>query len=968
MKLRQKLAMVLAAAMAITTTAPVVTNAATWNHTQYIVADQTYSNELLINFNSLLSNTGNASTSAALTIRNGYVIQVSGSDMDFNWNQMWADIQNNNSSSSIYNNNVHPIQIYGVREGMVEGQEVLLYSTNSSHEAVYGGDYASYQTPAYWSTLRNGYDYLVVRGLVDVVESTGLPVDEDLYQHAEVTLVYAGDDDEFEIVIGQSTGSIWQNDQISIPLYYTADSGTPAVTVSTRADILPIDTGSYSPSIYSTVSTDPFYLDMGDMASLSVDGGYINDITLEEVAVESIINSIATTDVTDRYTINGTKYSKYNDYAYDYVELIKFELKTSGLEFRNGVYLEGDYGFTNAMFTNTGDEAGTYVVLSNDDEIRILVRHDAVFGNDGTVGSNGAEIFNRNGQRGDIVIAGIGVVPEGRNDGEDGTVVKIKVTSDFLDTETYSVATLNDFNTVLICDDPVDIVAGKDDAKVTFNINEVVPKAINTGDEITFDLNKGFIGKIQEIYRDEYYSNTLAWGSVTFADAIGDVDNSGRFHMHEGIVVDPLHDTELYSDELRTLAIHDGWDVGLTSFDDLIELPDELVLVGLNIDDDGFIVGFDVMASADFDSVDDPEEMEITINLGGRLGEEGNVYLTAVNRGFDEDLVVKVGEITSPVIAVAEETVILESGMRMQAGGKIVITEEYEAMFQKVGNNKFTIAVESKGVDDGIRIEDATVIIDGFQANYDIEDGAIIIEVIRESDGDLASVTIQDIIFTSTNVTPQGQYDIEIFGDAINDHAVLVYGSDDYLGSNEDFAEGYGGSIGKHRKGSYSDLYRITLEEFIQVGTDVRTNAVETTINWRTGATTVNGEKVDLLVEPFVSSNGRTMVGIRDIATFFNIPASQINFFNQPVDGFIYGQPVSAGTGIVQIINGGTIVTFVNGSNIAIAGSQTLYMDEVMQIVDDRSYAPIRYVGEALGLTVTIDEANTTATFKNTAN
>ncbi len=888
MKLRQKLAMVLAAAIVTTSVFPVATQAASWNHVQNVVAGNTYNNTLSVGFNSFFNNVSGTTTAGSITvadtIQNGYVINVDASDLTFDW------------------------------EAMAKKADAhKLYANGTSEELT--GD---------WSvdSRLNSGDVIVFKGYGTVVESTGIEVD---YDHAEISVVYFGEDDEMQIVIGNGTGHIYSNDYINVDITYVAKEGNPSVTVSQRGS-LPISTGTISVTALDAVTTNPFFFDMGDQATISVDGGALNDITLEEKAAEALWQSLLNLDSKHYVTSAGNKFeysvdaeTGENNLDNAYVELIKFELRTSGLEFRGLPSLKGDYGFNNLDINK-----GHYEIIGNKDEIRVLVHVNSI-----------EEAFaNSNNQRGDVVIKGLTVVPEGRNDGEDGTVVKVRVSSHFLDTATYDAAVIRDFTTVLTCDEPVDIIAGKEDAMVTVNLNELVPKAINTGDEITFSLNKGHIAKVAPVYNS--YGTQISWENVTFADAIGDGRDGG------GLYLDPLHDREDFEGTLSSLTNKSGnVEPALATIDDFIELPSELMLVGLSIDNDGFVVGFDTIATESFNSVDDPEKMEIEFNVGARLGEEGNVYLTAVNRGFDEDLVVKVADITVPVTAVAEQSVVLEAGMRMQAGGKIVVQEQYSAMLEKAGDNKLYIAVEPDGIRDGIRIEQATVLIDGVGAKYEVTNGTIIVEIERESDEELATIVVEDIVFTSTNVTPQGHYDVVVYGDAISDFA--AYDNDGILD-------------------------QITLNNFIQVGTDVRIDPVTTTINWRTGATTVNGEKIDLIVEPFVSANGRTMVGIRDIATFFNIPASQINFFNQPVDGFIYGQPVSQGTGIVQIVNGSTIVTFVNGSNIAIAGSQTLYMDEVMQIVDGRSYAPIRYVGEALGLTVTIDEATTTATFKNTAN
>ncbi len=299
------------------------------------------------------------------------------------------------------------------------------------------------------------------------------------------------------------------------------------------------------------------------------------------------------------------------------------------------------------------------------------------------------------------------------------------------------------------------------------------------------------------------------------------------------------------------------------------------------------------------------------LDLVSSVAHEGDMVATFTSADFYAIDVV-VGEVLK-AFEVTTEQVVVDLGIKEQVNGAIVIEELHNDLFQ--GGTELVVAVES----DYIRIEDATVEFGGgmkgelSDSAYNAVSGRyeFIIYITSGAENGEGSITISNLEFDISASTPRGDYDLFLAGNALS---ILNEKYDKYEDSHlEDF---------------------LTVEDYMIVGLDVHATRVVAEINTVTGEAVVNGEEVTLLTTPYISSNDRTMVGIRDIATIFNIAPQNILFAD----------------GVVTILNGTNIIQFQEGSNIITSGNATFIMDEVMQIKDDRSYAPARFLAVALGL------------------
>ncbi|OON98657.1 MAG: hypothetical protein ATN35_04175 [Epulopiscium sp. Nele67-Bin004] len=126
---------------------------------------------------------------------------------------------------------------------------------------------------------------------------------------------------------------------------------------------------------------------------------------------------------------------------------------------------------------------------------------------------------------------------------------------------------------------------------------------------------------------------------------------------------------------------------------------------------------------------------------------------------------------------------------------------------------------------------------------------------------------------------------------------------------------------------------------------------IEAVLNFETGKATVNGTPVETTSMPYLSDTGRSMVGIRDLAVFLGIEDEDIVFEN----------------GMVTITYGEEVFSIESGAKrINFESTKFIGMDEAMQIVDGRAYAPIKFIASALDLEVSYDDASKTATFTGT--
>jgi trimeric autotransporter adhesin len=111
---------------------------------------------------------------------------------------------------------------------------------------------------------------------------------------------------------------------------------------------------------------------------------------------------------------------------------------------------------------------------------------------------------------------------------------------------------------------------------------------------------------------------------------------------------------------------------------------------------------------------------------------------------------------------------------------------------------------------------------------------------------------------------------------------------------------------------------------------------------------TVNGSQNTMDITPYINHDGRFMLPVRYAANALGISDENMNWDNQ--------------NQIVTIIkNDSTIQLQVNRPDYIVNGT-TVPMDTTVQIKNGRIMVPLRFIGQALGATVTWDDKTKTAT------
>jgi len=103
-----------------------------------------------------------------------------------------------------------------------------------------------------------------------------------------------------------------------------------------------------------------------------------------------------------------------------------------------------------------------------------------------------------------------------------------------------------------------------------------------------------------------------------------------------------------------------------------------------------------------------------------------------------------------------------------------------------------------------------------------------------------------------------------------------------------------------------------------------------------------------------------------DVQTVFDKNANRVlvpvRFFAEALG---YNVTWDESTGEVTISSGNTIVSMQKDSEYLIKNDEIIKMDEPLQILNDRTYMPIRFVGEAFGYDVNWDAPSQTATLSS---
>ncbi len=532
--------------------------------------------------------------------------------------------------------------------------------------------------------------------------------------------------------------------------------------------------------------------------------------------------------------------------------------------------------------------------------------------------------------------------------------------------ETLQIAEVVTSKVLISIEEQLELVAGRDSQLLTIYINEVVRESLEEDDVITFNLStadgngmarwdfnetgsSSTTNTKQGNYpfdenNNGYYNSQLAGISI-YAGGTR-ISNSGEYGDY-GIIYKNSANTSLYFDVEAFIeaAIDNGilLDKTTANYNDGTGRFDETAWVDALhdlLDSVYFSYEMRVLMHDDYAFANvDEDDMYVTLKASS---EEGSF----------EDCELVAATFIAP-FTVEFETVQLMTGVKAQIGGKIVITENFVGGFEDGKALTLTMADRSgyytNGGDYSSNLYSSTIHIMGadLEVTGDIgengetstSNGNLTVTLTDQGYNNLSQIIIDNIEFDVLGNVARGDYDMTLTGTLISSYSSI----DSVWYDNSSTQTSY------DLEASY-----VTLSGFVRAGEELFQERLEATMDFATNTATVNGTNVNssLFGTSYIDADtGRAMIAVRDLATFFNIHEDNILF---------------ASGGHVTIFTGSDVITLTNGSNIMYVSGTPITMDQAMVIGDDeRSYAPMRYVAQAMGLQVSYDEVTKVATFTN---
>lgn len=544
------------------------------------------------------------------------------------------------------------------------------------------------------------------------------------------------------------------------------------------------------------------------------------------------------------------------------------------------------------------------------------------------------------------------------------------------------------FNTGNFSITAVELNSNKDELTVKFKITA---KPTSTG-TIYFEKlainadNDASYGEIEvDIDGDEVSSQTLVVADYqeygTSASLEDDVPTliAGR----DNYDTDDLETVEFEVEELT----EGSWLAGRAV---RMELPSWVKLVGVDIT---AAENFDRTAGGSYSSTDianvinaeiDGDDNVVEFDLPSDLKEDGKKsfkmkMFVSAKADATGDVTVKVDgragvELAETVIAKVITPVSVEvtkadvrTGIQAQPVNDIVITENVAgALTEDNGNTvkvwlpedvEFTADPTVEVVEGNLDIDQSTVnLVDG--------DSAITFEIDSESTR-ASKIKISGLKLDLNRSVAEGDIPVKVGGDALvkNDAKVssesgdyafgkaFKIGDKEYKETGADASKGETNYLNEKIGVGEFDQSSVVKATIATVVTPAEGNVSAETVTLTIGSSTmkVGDKEVALDAAPFIeASTGRTYLPLRAIANA--IGASSVEWDNA--------------TRTATVVKDGLVAQMTIGQNQYVLNGAKIGMDGKAQIVSERTFLPIRALGNALGANVEWDAATQTVTIK----
>lgn len=375
---------------------------------------------------------------------------------------------------------------------------------------------------------------------------------------------------------------------------------------------------------------------------------------------------------------------------------------------------------------------------------------------------------------------------------------------------------------------------------------------------------------------------------------------------------------------------------------------------GLELDEEDFINAYDEGEYEYFEfdkrifdeneSDNDPYELNFTFTLVADPGFEGDVVLSLSGDALDEDQEVVIAKFVKPYTVSAQQNDLNIDYRNTEIPTDVVITEAEAGLWEK--GTEFALTLDKIEFDD-----DASVTPDDESGlsvkNVKTTDGEIRFTIDEESDDEPATVTVSDLTLYMDRSLPAGAYDLNVY-------ALTMLGVD-----SAEEAESFDGSdYDADDKGYLPETLLAEAGTDVFVGDEsddidytVKTGFVNivTAGSDTTGFTTkltvpigenylIAGEtQVTLDAPAYINDEGYTMLPVRAISTSLGIDNNNV----------LWDQA----TRTVTILYGDRIISMTAGSSVMYVNGSSIPTSSSVEIVNDRTFLPMRDLATALGVT-----------------
>ena len=316
----------------------------------------------------------------------------------------------------------------------------------------------------------------------------------------------------------------------------------------------------------------------------------------------------------------------------------------------------------------------------------------------------------------------------------------------------------------------------------------------------------------------------------------------------------------------------------------------------------------------------------------------GDIELTVDGPGVDEPMTVVVATAELPYVITAEPNEVAIDYRNVTASD-VYITEAYAGAFKR--DTTVALKVDHMEIEDGVDVE----VTEGDLriTDVNVDDGLASFKVRSESSREPSTIKISNIQLYLNRSLPVGDYGLFIYAE--DGRSLTV---DEYT-----FFQNCAEDIDDYSY--YFDVTEVNVipdyVEVITAGRDQDESTFTTTVSVTIGSYEMQvGNKTVALDVPAYISNGYTMMPVRAVTEALS--GSAIIRWDDA-------------TRTVVITFGSRIISMTVGSNIMTVNGVDVYMSAAPEIVDSRTFLPLRDLGYALGLNeskINWDDATKTAT------